>query len=108
MAIPDGSLNSIGTVVSRRRWALRLAVLMVLVGTISNVSAQIVEVREYRGKTITCVLSGLRGWGSSCGTDGNYAYIFVGSVLSATEISETEKSLQIVQYEVFLGDTPSC
>jgi hypothetical protein len=67
-------------------------------------SAQIMEERQYHGTTITCMLSGLQGWGSPCGTDGNYAYIFVGSVLSATEISDTEKRLQITPEKIFLGD----
>lgn len=67
-------------------------------------SAQIMEERQFHGKKITCMLSGLMGWGRPCGTDGNYAYIFVGSVLSATDISETEKRLQIAPLEVFRGD----
>lgn len=70
-------------------------------------SAQIMEERQFRGKTITCMLSGLQGWGRPCGTDGNYAYILVGSVLSATEISETEKRLVLAPEEVFLGDPAS-
>jgi hypothetical protein len=84
------------------RWAV--AVLTVALSNLGYAAGQIVEAREYRGRTITCALSGLRGWGSPCGTDGNYVYIFVGSVLSVTEISETERSLQLTPHEVFLGD----
>ena len=49
------------------------------------------------------VHAGLQGWGSPCGTDGNYAYIFGGSVTAATEITETEKRLQVTPEEMFLG-----
>lgn len=78
-----------------------------LICAMPHAAAQIIEEREYRGKTITCALSGLRGWGSPCGTDGDYAYIFVGSVVSATEISETEKRLQVLPQELFLGNANS-
>lgn len=87
------------------RWAV--AVLTAVLSILGYAAGQIIEEREYRGKTITCALSGLRGWGSPCGTDGNYVYIFVGSVLSLTEISETERSLQVIPHEVFLGDDTS-
>ena len=78
-----------------------------LIGTTSYCSAQIFEEREYRGKQIMCMRSGLMGWGRPCGTDGRYAYIFIGSVRSVTEISETEKRLQITPQEMFLGDFAS-
>lgn len=89
------------------RWIIGMGVSAALICAIPCVSGQIIEEREYRGKTITCMLSGLRGWGSPCGTDGNYVYIFVGSVLSVTEISETERDLQLSPHEVFLGDNAS-
>ncbi|MGO9087289.1 MAG: carboxypeptidase-like regulatory domain-containing protein [Candidatus Sulfotelmatobacter sp.] len=53
------------------------------------------------------MLSGLKGWGSPCGTDGSYEYIFVGSVQSATEVSDTEKRLQLAPQEIFRGDPAS-
>lgn len=87
------------------RWAV--AVLTAALSSLPYAAGQIVEEREYRGKTIWCALSGLSGWGSPCGTDGNYVYIFVGSVLSVTEISETERSVQLTPHEVFLGDDAS-
>jgi hypothetical protein len=76
----------------------------VLIYVIASASAQITEIREYRGSLISCSLSGLRLWGSPCGTDGGYAYIFVGSVLSTTDISDTEKHLSLEPQEMFLGD----
>lgn len=90
-----------------RNWTVVIIVLVAAIRTMPHASAQIVEYREYRGKKIMCVLSGLQGWGSPCGTDGSYSYIFVGSVLSATEISDTEKRLQVVPQEIFLGDSTS-
>ena len=78
-----------------------------LLSGVSPVSGQIIEDREYHGKRIMCVLSGLRGWGSTCGIDDNYAYIFLGSVNSATEISDTEKRLRLVPHEMFLGNAAS-
>lgn len=89
-----------------RRWTA-IILFAVLINAMPRVSAQIVEDREYRGKKIMCVLSGLQGWGSHCGADGNYAYIFVGSVLSTTEVSDTEKRLQVTPEEMFLGDAAS-
>ena len=73
---------------------------------VPRVSAQMVEIREYRGKEIACARSGLMGFAMPCGTDGGYAYVFIGSVLSAAEISETEKRLLLVPEEVFSGDVP--
>jgi Carboxypeptidase regulatory-like domain len=70
---------------------------------IAHASGQIIELREYHGKTISCVVSGLRGWGTPCGIDGGYTYVFVGSVLSVNEISSSEKRLQLLPEEVFLG-----
>jgi hypothetical protein len=93
----------IAAAMSRRRTTLVLLLVGLIYGT-PKVSSQIVEDREYRGKKIMCVMSGLRGWGSPCGTDGNYAYIFVGSVVSATEISDTDKRLQVTPDEMFLGN----
>jgi hypothetical protein len=90
-----------------RRWTVPTLLVAGLIYAMPGVSAQIMEDRVYRGKTITYMLSGLQGWGSPCGTDGNYAYIFVGSVQSATEISETEKRLQVTPEEMFLGDAAS-
>jgi hypothetical protein len=83
------------------------ALVLFLAATTSHLAGQIVELREYRGKTITCAVSGLVPWGSPCGTDGDYAYVFVGSVLSTIEISEMEKRVEITPHEIFLGDPPN-
>src|SRR5215472_9907017 len=69
--------------------------------------AQITDIRDYHGKTIYCSRSGLRGFASSCGIISEYAYIFVGSVLSATQLSDSEKRLELRPQELFLGDAAS-
>jgi hypothetical protein len=93
------------------RWkcwsATTSALMFVWMLAIPRTCAQIFEEREYHGKRITCVQSGLRGFAMPCGTDGNYTYVFVGSVLSVAEISDREKRLQLVPQELFLGDATS-
>jgi hypothetical protein len=85
----------------RSIWALALMLVCVLVAM--RAEGQIFEIREHHGQKITCIRSGLRGFAMPCGTSGNYAYVFVGVVLSAKEISGTERRLQLVPEEVFLG-----
>jgi len=67
-------------------------------------SAEILEQLEYHGKTVKCVHGGLVGVARVCGTQG-YARVFTGTVKSAIEIGETDKLLQIIPDEVFLGDS---
>ncbi|HLJ27214.1 MAG TPA: carboxypeptidase-like regulatory domain-containing protein [Candidatus Angelobacter sp.] len=87
-----------------KRCATSIAVLaVVLLSTAPCLLAQMVVQREYHGKQILCGLSGLRGFASPCGLDGNYAYIFIGSVLSVAGQSDTEKRLQLRPQEIFLG-----
>jgi hypothetical protein len=93
--------------ITSRKFTVAITVLAATLWAVPRSCAQIMEERQYRGKKITCMLSGLMGWGRPCGIDGNYAYIFVGSVLSATEVSETEKRLQLTTQEIFLGDPAS-
>ena len=69
-----------------------------------SLSAVIVEVREYHGKQVTCVHSGLVGVAKECGTEG-YARVFTGIVRSAVEKGDTDKVLEIVPDEVFVGDS---
>ena len=71
---------------------------------ISSVAAQVIEIRDYRGKQISCVTSGLQGFGRSCGTGDDYDSVFIGSVVSATEITDTERRLQVMPEEVFSGN----
>ena len=70
----------------------------------TSLSAQIVEVREYHGKQVSCVYSGLRGVAKLCGTEA-YARVFTGTVLSSAEVGETDKRLEIIPDEVFAGDS---
>jgi hypothetical protein len=71
------------------------------------VSAQIFEVREYHGRKVQCVHSGILATnGAECGTR-HYARAFIGTVKSAFDIGETDKLLQLVPDEVFLGDPAS-
>jgi hypothetical protein len=93
--------------ITSRKFTVAITVLAATLWAVPRSCAQIMEERQYRGKKITCMLSGLMGWRRPCGIDGNYAYIFVGSVLSATEVSETEKRLQLTTQEIFLGDPAS-
>lgn len=69
----------------------------------SCLSAQLVELRDYHGKQISCVQSGLRSFAMPCGSSGGYDYVFVGLVLSGTEIADDEKQLVLVPEEVFRG-----
>ncbi len=68
-----------------------------------SLSAAIVEIRTYHGKQIRCYHSGVIGVGKRCGTYG-YTRVFTGTVLSAVEISDTDKRLLLHPDEVFLGD----
>jgi hypothetical protein len=70
-------------------------------------SAQIGERREYRGREVTCVHSGIvQTNGTDCGTLG-YARVFTGTVKSAIDIGETDSLLQLIPDEVFLGGPAS-
>jgi hypothetical protein len=89
----------------------RLTVLIcwsILTGAgLPRLSAQMVEERQYHGKRIGCVHSGIvRTNGTDCGTDG-YARVFTGTVKSAFDIGESDKLLQLIPDEVFLGEPAS-
>jgi Carboxypeptidase regulatory-like domain len=71
---------------------------------ISSALSQVIEIRDYRGKQISCVTSGLSGFGRSCGTGDSYETVFVGSVVSVTEVTDTERRLQLMPEEVFSGN----
>jgi hypothetical protein len=68
-----------------------------------SLSAVIVVVREYHGKQVTCLYSGLVGVAKACGTEG-YARVFTGIVRSSVEKGDTDKILELVPDEVFVGD----
>jgi carboxypeptidase family protein len=79
-------------------------VVLVVACMVPSLSAVIVEIREYRGKKVFCVHGGLVGVAKGCGTEG-YSWVFTGTVKSATDVGETDKRLQIIPDEIFLGDS---
>lgn len=85
-----------------RKWRPWLFVLAVTF-LVPSLSAVIVEIREYHGRQIQCLHSGIRSSGGmGCGTFG-YARVFTATVKSATEISDTDKRLELIPDEIFLG-----
>jgi hypothetical protein len=88
---------------AKRKWRI-VFVGLAVVCMVSSLSAVIVEIREYHGKQVTCVHSGLRGVVRQCGTEG-YARVFTGFVSSSVEVGETDKLLQLIPDEVFVGDS---
>jgi hypothetical protein len=88
-----------------RKSKLQLVLVAFTVACIApSLSAVIVEVREYHGKRVNCLHSGLRGTAKQCGTTG-FARVFSGVVTSSVEVGDTDKLLQIVPDEVFVGDS---
>jgi hypothetical protein len=71
---------------------------------VPSLSAVIIETRDYHGKQVQCVHGGLRGVAQMCGTEG-YARVFTGFVRSAIEVGDTDKLLQLVPDEAFVGDS---
>src|SRR6266849_3391325 len=88
---------------AKRKWRLGMVVLAVAC-LVPSLSASIVEIREYHGKQVGCVHSGLVGVAKACGTEG-YARVFTGIVRSSVEKGDTDKLLDIVPDEVFVGDS---
>lgn len=84
----------------RRRWGYALAVALM----VPALSAVVMEQREYHGKMVTCAHSGLLGVARVCGTRG-YARVFTGTVESVIEVGDTDKRLELMPNEVFLGDS---
>jgi hypothetical protein len=74
---------------------------------VPSLSAVIVESREWHGKQIQCFHSDIGFFHPKfCGTlDYAYERVFVGTVQSVTEISDTDRRLDITPDEVFLGDS---
>lgn len=71
---------------------------------VQSLFAEVYESRQYHGKTVMCMHGGLIGVAKSCGTQG-YERVFTGTVKSAVEVGDTDKLLQIIPDEVFLGDS---
>jgi hypothetical protein len=88
---------------AKRKWRLAFVVLTVAC-MVPSLSAVIVEIREYHGKQVTCLHSGLMGVAKACGTE-RYARVFTGIVRSSVEVGDTDKRLEIVPDEVFVGDS---
>jgi hypothetical protein len=85
-----------------RTWRSCLFALAVFL-VVPSLSAVVVEMREWHGKQIQCVHGG--AWlfrPRTCGTEG-YERVFTGTVLSVTETSDTDRRLEIVPEENFLG-----
>jgi len=71
---------------------------------VPSLSGVIAEIRQWHGKQIQCLHSGLRGSGGKvCGTFG-YARVFTGTVRSAVDVSDTDKRLELIPEEIFLGN----
>jgi len=67
-------------------------------------SAEIHELRIYHGKRVDCMRGGLRPLvGRDCGTHG-YVRVFTGTVKSAIDVGDTDKQLELLPDEVFVGD----
>jgi hypothetical protein len=66
--------------------------------------AELQETRVYHGRKVRCVHGGLVGVTERpCGTDG-YTRVFTGTVRSAVEVEDTDKRLELIPDEVFVGD----
>jgi hypothetical protein len=84
---------------------LRLGLTVLAIGSlVQSLAAVIVEVRQYHGKQVMCGHSGLMGVAKVCGTEG-YARVFTGVVRSSVEKGDTDKLLELVPDEVFIGDS---
>ncbi|HKT87177.1 MAG TPA: carboxypeptidase-like regulatory domain-containing protein [Candidatus Sulfotelmatobacter sp.] len=82
---------------------------MAVVSVVPSLSAVIVEARQWHGKRIQCIHGG--AWlfrPKPCGTlDYAYDRVFTGTVQSVTQISDTDRRLDITPDEVFLGESTS-
>lgn len=89
-----------------RKWRSYLFSLGV-VCAVQSLSGIVFETRQWHGKQIQCIHGG--AWATrakACGTlDYEYQRVFTGTVQSVTEISDTDRRLEIKPKEVFLGDS---
>lgn len=85
----------------------RLQVGLAVACVVPSLSGIVVESRQWHGQQIQCIHGG--AWATrpkACGTlDYEYERVFTGTVLSVTEISDTERRLEIKPKEIFLGDS---
>jgi hypothetical protein len=93
-------------VLAPRKWRRYLFALGV-VCIVPSLSGIVVESRQWHGKQIQCIHGG--AWATqpkACGTlDYQYQRVFTGTVQSVTEISDTDRRLEIRPNEVFLGES---
>jgi len=88
-----------------RKLVFSLASAIVLFPCLARFSfGDIIEGREYHGKKIWCARSGFQSASPRCGADIGYASVFVGSVLSVTQLSKGEKQLHLMPEETFFGN----
>ena len=81
---------------------LCFAVLSTVSYVFGSAVAQMIELREVDGKTITCTRTGLSSDLKDCGVQSDwYSYVFVGSISAIKPVSSDEMELQIIPEEVF-------
>jgi hypothetical protein len=96
----------LGVMLPSRKWRL-LVFLLALAFRVPSLSALIIETRQYRGTQVQCVHGGAWLSETDLGVYSGarlYEQVFTGTVRSAVEITFTDKRLQIIPDEVFLGD----
>jgi hypothetical protein len=89
-----------------RKWRL-LVFLLALTFRVPSLSALIIETRQYRGTQVQCVHGGAWLSETDLGVYSGarlYEQVFTGTVQSVVEITFTDRRLQIIPDEVFLGD----
>ncbi len=87
----------------RRRHIIALCLAGFLCAGISR--AQLIGVKQYNGKTITCMHSGLSSDLKDCGVKAWwYTYVFIGRIMSIAPAPGGEKTLEIDPVEIFHGD----
>ena len=68
------------------------------------VFGEIHETRTYHGKKVQCIHYGFVAPNDrNCGTQG-YTRVFIGTVVSAVDISDTDKRLELIPDDAFVGD----
>jgi hypothetical protein len=94
-------------VLPSRKW-LMLASLLAFIGTVRHLSALVGEDRMYHGTIVQCLHGGpwigQRNLGVYTRAHIYKELAFTGTVKSVVEVSFTDRRLQIVPDEVFLGD----
>jgi hypothetical protein len=89
-----------------RKSSLALSTFTLLIVALRSISAQLTWEQDYRGRKISCGVSGLRGFGDPCGFE-NYDAAFVGRIISSEELPGDEFQLVVSPTEKFKGDLPA-